>query len=55
MKRSHAEDREEATGDAESPLGTEPERDSADDQDDDEFEDEDDTVDEEEEDEEEST
>lgn len=54
MKRSHAEDREEATGDAESPLGTEPERDSADDQDDDEFEDEDDTVDEEEEDEEES-
>jgi hypothetical protein len=54
MKRSHAEDREEATGDAESPLGTEPERDSADDQDDEEFEDEDDTVDEEEEDEEES-
>lgn len=54
MKRSHAEDREKATGDAESPLGTEPERDSADDQDDDEFEDEDDTVDEEEEDEEES-
>lgn len=53
MKRSHAQDREEATGDADSPLGTEPERDTADDEDD-EFEDEDDTVDEEEEEEEES-
>jgi hypothetical protein len=54
MKRRHAQEREEATGDAESPLGTEPERDSADDQEDDEFDDEDDTVDEEEDDEEES-
>lgn len=54
MKRRDTEDRETATGDAESPLGTEPERDSADDQEDDEFDDEDDTIEEEEDDEEES-